>query len=428
LERIETVIIGAGLAGLSTAYHLSQERLVLERAARPGGLAVTDFVDGYGFDVTGHWLHMRDPDIQSRIGGLTRLDSVVRESSIWAYDRMVAYPFQSNLKDVPHSVRLDCLMGAIDAHTRRVSGGGEPTAFGDFVLHHFGEGIAREFMFPYNTKLWGVAPNDISHAWCQRFVPVPDLRQILEGCFSDVNHSAGYNASFSYPPTGGIGVFSQALADAVGDIELGCEVEAIHGQEKWLETTSGRRFGFTHLVSSMPLKVLVSKLVDAPESVRSAAERLACTSLRYFNLGVRKAVLQGLHWIYLPDPTCSVYRVGSFSNAVPSMAPPGCTSLYVEVANDREWDDQQSLSDVLAVLSAMGPAVTPEDVAVFESRSIDYAYVIYDHAYEAARSTIMEYLEMVGIQSVGRYGQWVYASMEDALIDGRNAAAKIESC
>lgn len=426
MERLETIIIGAGLAGLSTALHLRGERLLLERSAAPGGLATTVFDKGYGFDVTGHWLHMRDPGIQARVGSLVAMGQVERRSCIHAYNRFIAYPFQSNLKDVPYRQRVECLLGAVEAHTRRVGGVPEPGAFGDFVLHHFGEGIAREFMFPYNTKLWGVAPNDISHAWCQRFVPVPDLRQIIEGCFSDVHHRAGYNASFSYPLAGGIGAFSRALAGAVGPIELSTEVKTIHAGEGWLETAAGRRLSFAHLVSSMPLPVLIESIVDAPEAVREAAGKLACTSLRYLNLGVSKRVLDGLHWVYLPDPEVHAYRVGCFSNAVPYMAPEGCSSLYVELANDREFDDDEALSGVLQLLSAIGPTVGRGDVEVCQQRTIDYAYVIYDHAYAGARSVIMEYLEESGILSVGRYGKWVYASMEDALMDGREAAAKIE--
>ena len=389
MERIETIIIGAGLAGLSTAQHLSREGLILERSAAPGGLATTVFEKGYGFDVTGHWLHMRDPGIRALLGELVATRQVERKSSIYAYDRFVAYPFQSNLKDVPYPERVDCLMGAIEAHTRRVGGLPEPGAFGDFVLHHFGEGIAREFMFPYNTKLWGVAPNDISHAWCQRFVPVPDLRQIVEGCFSDVHHGAGYNASFSYPLQGGIGAFSKALAGAVGPMDLSTDVASIHAGECWLETSAGRRIGFENLVSTMPLPSLVDRVVDAPEEVRLAAAQLSCTAVRYFNLGLRKRVLDGLHWVYLPDPKLHAYRIGSFSNAAPDMAPDGCTSLYVELANDREFDDDDALDGVLAVLSAIGPTVTREDLDVWQTRTIEHAYVIYDHAYEAARGTVM---------------------------------------
>ena len=45
------VIIGGGLAGLSTAYHLGDApHMVLEAEAEPGGLCRSREVDGFVFD------------------------------------------------------------------------------------------------------------------------------------------------------------------------------------------------------------------------------------------------------------------------------------------------------------------------------------------------------------------------------------------
>ena len=59
MERVETVILGAGLAGLSTAHHLGGDWLLVEKEDRVGGLTRTEEHDGHFFDCTGHWLHLR---------------------------------------------------------------------------------------------------------------------------------------------------------------------------------------------------------------------------------------------------------------------------------------------------------------------------------------------------------------------------------
>jgi putative flavoprotein involved in K+ transport len=44
MERVETIIIGGGQAGLSTSYYLSQkghEHLILERASQAGRAALS---------------------------------------------------------------------------------------------------------------------------------------------------------------------------------------------------------------------------------------------------------------------------------------------------------------------------------------------------------------------------------------------------
>ena len=54
------VILGAGLAGLSTAYHLKYGYTLFEKELEPGGLARSIYQDGYIFDYDGHLLYFKD--------------------------------------------------------------------------------------------------------------------------------------------------------------------------------------------------------------------------------------------------------------------------------------------------------------------------------------------------------------------------------
>ena len=424
MERHRTIIIGGGLTGISTAMHLRGEALVLEREDRLGGLCVSRETCGYTFDATGHWLHLRDPEMQALVHDRIALPATERVSSIFSHGRLTDYPFQANLRGLPGSVIVECLTAAAEAHIEAARAGERPPPkdFAEHVLRHFGAGIAEHFMFPYNTKLWGVPPDAISHAWCQRFVPIPDLGRIIAGAFTDTNRGMGYNASFRYPEAGGIGAFTAALAERVPASRTCAEVAAVHLGERWLELAGGARLGFERLVSTMPLDLFTARWLDAPEAVRDAGGRLRCTPVDYLDLGLTEEVLAGRHWVYLPDPDLSIYRMGCYTNARPSMAPPGCSSLYVELRNDRPVDTDRALDDALAVLSALGPAVGTKHVAVCARRTIPHGYVIYDHEYAPAREIILGALAARGVISTGRYGKWIYASMEDALLDGRAAA------
>ena len=59
---------------------------------------------------------------------------------------------------------------------------------------------------------------------------------------------------------------------------------------------------------------------------------------------------------------------------------------------------------------------TPERFIL--DRRIANAYVIYDFHYHESHAEIHEWLRSRGVFSIGRYGDWNYSSMEDALIDG----------
>ena len=71
----------------------------------------------------------------------------------------------------------------------------------------------------------------------------------------------------------------------------------------------------------------------------------------------------------------------------------------------------------------VGALAAVDDVLFTAEREIEYAYVVFDDDHAAATRTIFTWLAQVGIRSCGRYGAWVYNSMEDSVIQGREAAA-----
>ena len=70
-------------------------------------------------------------------------------------------------------------------------------------------------MIPYNEKIWGVHPREITAAWCSRFVPLPNLEQVIAGAVGAGPPEMGYNQSFLYPKSGGIETFTRALLTRV---------------------------------------------------------------------------------------------------------------------------------------------------------------------------------------------------------------------
>jgi protoporphyrinogen oxidase len=61
METYRRLFLGAGLTGLSCAYHLGGDYLLVEKEDEPGGIVRTRKRPG-GFlcDGTGHWLHLRN--------------------------------------------------------------------------------------------------------------------------------------------------------------------------------------------------------------------------------------------------------------------------------------------------------------------------------------------------------------------------------
>ena len=435
---VNTLILGGGLTGLSTAWFLGKlareaqvaepSWLLVEKDSRLGGLTRTEVIKGYHFDHTGHWLHLRHAEMKAMVAEVMgdEMIRVARRSRIWSHGAMTHFPFQQNLHGLPLDVAHECLMGAVQAALDQARGEQPPaTNFRDFCLQRFGKGITERFMVPYNTKLWGCAPEEITADWCSRFLPKPDLSQIAAGALGIVDDQAGYNASFVYPRTGGIETFARAIAKPLAQqqIRLNTRPESIDLAARTCRLTDGTTVHWQRIVSSLPLPELLELVGDLPDSVTQAAAKLRCTSLRYMNLGIaRPDVLGDVQWLYVPEPKYPFYRIGSFSNAVPSLAPAGSSSLYVEVAANATESDEEVKASVRTFLRERGWLGADSDIEVEEIRHLKYGYVVFDDAYFGAKEAILPFLQQAGVASLGRYGAWVYASMEDAMWDGYQSA------
>ena len=86
------VVLGGGLAGLSTALHLDSECRVLERETEVGGLARSVDPSGFTFDFTGHLLHVKDPGVIALVDELLGADQIHLERSAWIAYRGALVP------------------------------------------------------------------------------------------------------------------------------------------------------------------------------------------------------------------------------------------------------------------------------------------------------------------------------------------------
>lgn len=428
-KTVDTLIIGAGLSGLSAAYHLGADAEIFEANDYVGGKARSENIDGFTFDVTGHWLHLRDEAIRTWILNLLGTDHFLRirrKSRIWSHGVYTQYPFQANTYGLPPDVIKACVMGAIKAHQQRKSSDEiEPESFDQWIRYYFGEGIAEHFMVPYNAKLWGVSSSEITSRWCQRFVPKPKLEDIVAGAVGCNALGMGYNAEFLYPKSGGIQTVASAIAAAISpqNIHLNAAVMQIDINQKLVTLSDQSRVAYKRLISTIPLPLLIDMLGEMPTDVELARNQLRANEVLYLNVGIDGDLGETDHWIYVPELKWPVYRVGSFSNANPAMAPAGCSSLYIELS-DRETPLDLLRPTIEVMLTEMGLIDDASQIRFMIPRRIKNAYVIYDFNYHAARETLMNFLAECGIESIGRYGDWNYSSMEDALLDGKRVAER----
>ncbi len=424
--HVPVAILGAGLTGLSAALACQQHGVtyrLFERLPTVGGLASTVVDSGFRFDKTGHLLHLRDAELKSDVLGWLEGECRVihRVSRIWSHGVYTKYPYQANTYGLPVSVAYQCVMGYLKARDQKT--GATPKNFEEYCRMHFGDGFSDHFMLPYNRRLWGVAPDEITTQWCERFVPEPKLQDVIAGALGASSRELGYNREFLYP-RGGIGSLSQALKRQVRCLELGRTPDRLDLERKEL-SFGDQVVGYDTLISSIPLPDLVRLCKRLPDEVSRAAQRLRFTHLYYLDVALSAPCRQDWHWAYVPEAKYPFYRVGCYSNFSDELAPRGSSSLYVELVDRSPPELESLLPEVARALVEMGVIKSSAEIQFARVRRIDHAYVIFDHAYSEVTTRIHAFLREHAVQSTGRYGGWTYSSMEDALLDGRRAVRAV---
>ncbi|MBF0331936.1 MAG: FAD-dependent oxidoreductase, partial [Candidatus Omnitrophica bacterium] len=282
MKQKKILILGGGLAGLSTAWHLQEGGIscqVFEKENEVGGLCRSKKVGAFTFDHDGHLLHFRHKDIFNLVKGLLG-DNLVehkRHASVYAFNRFTPYPFQANLHGLPMDVVKECLAGFVDAHN-----GGPASKDENFlrwIKGTFGDGIAKYFMVPYNTKFWTVSPQHMTCDWLDGYIPQPTMAQVIEGTLEESHRQLGYNAHFWYPREGGIGRLPQAFKERLKNIHTGFEVARIDLKSREVYFTNGVKKSFDRLISTIPLPELADIIADVPGEIKDAFRKLRWNSV-----------------------------------------------------------------------------------------------------------------------------------------------------
>jgi UDP-galactopyranose mutase len=421
------IIIGAGLSGLSAAYHLGKDYVVLERDGVVGGLSRSIMAKGYTFDLAPHIFFSGSQYVNSLVDGLLSGDLIRQRRRAYIYTRgiYVEYPFEVNLYGLPQDVIDECIEGA--RHRPEL----EPTNFLNWIRTTMGEGVAKHYMVPYNEKIWKYPLEKMSPEWVAGRVPAPSIEEMAKGAQGKVEREYGPNAYFHYPRLGGIGAIPNALAKRVSNILLESNVSEISQKGKRLEVTytqkgESKRREADRVLSSIPLPELIKMIKTAPEDIIKASEALIYNSLACFNVGVDREAISDKHWLYFPEQKYLFNRISFPMNLSPETVPRGKSSIVVEVTY------RGSKPEVKATKERVREGLVDADILheddkleVFDALDFEYAYVIYDLNHRRNVNLIQAYLKTLGVTTIGRFGEWEYLNMDKSILSGKKAAEEL---
>lgn len=439
------VILGGGLTGLSAAYHLEQQGefdyCLFEREATTGGLARSVQHEGFTFDYTGHLLHISDPYFRGFIDSIIGSDNLVehqRHAFVWSNNRYTPYPFQEHLAGLPPAVIAECIEGFVKRTNFK-----NPVSFYTWVLKYFGAGLGRHFFFPYNEKLLCQQAKKLSATWTNRFVPTTTLETIISNLDHAQPHSkSGYNSTFYYPKTSGIGSFTSSLCKQLKNpVKTNHEVVEVHTSAKQVIFANGHTEPYDTLISTLPLPALLGMLTPVTP-LNAAKHHLHAVSVLNINQGTTLDPLScpssttlsvirtthpstKMHWVYVPEKQYPFYRFGFWHHFSPTMTPTGHGSLYAELSYRHETTNHETIKQLADVTVTKLLELLHLDQSQLTTRcdlNLPTAYVIYDQWREKHLPSIHKALNDLSIHSIGRFGKWEYSSMQEAVLQGRDCA------
>ncbi len=430
-------IVGAGVAGLTAGYHLSQKGIkvtVVEKEDRPGGLARSFRYGDFIFDVGPHRFHTEDQNVLRFIKMILGKDSVVipRSSGVYFFGRYHDWPLRfRTIFKLPPSLTVRVARDLV--HRQRRTG----TSFEDYIVNMYGPTLYDSFFKIYTEKFLKHDPSLIHSDWAKAGIDraVIDRKMQANTLSSLIRKTLipqPVSTEFIYPTTGGIQLFSDRLAEEIvkngGEIRLNTDVREIRAGKKTIEEivlSDGSRLRPDLLIWTAPIDLLCGFLdIEEP--------RLSYLSALLYNAEVEGAPAVPYQWCYYGQEDIVFNRISIPRNFYPGTAPEGKTGINLEVTcreGDGVWNDPEKLCRVVTEdMVRVGLVAAPDDVRAIHIEKAVNVYPIYELDYLYPLQRILNHLSYIGnLLLLGRTGTFWYNNMDHSIAAGMDAAEDIIS-
>lgn len=432
MESTESIILGAGLAGLSAGYHLQSRATVLEKDSRVGGLVKTVNYNGYWFDHVLHLLHFQSFPIQDTILDLLGSDIYPIDPEAWVETSQGTsrYPLQMNLKGQSQEAITQTIADLKTAinQTPKL----KASNFEEMLEFSFGKYFCELFMFPYNRKVWKRPLKDLAPSGFQWNIDHPDLDKVIEGSIAENTTFVPYNSNGWYPrppvdsTIRGMEVLAKSLGDKLDTVRLHHTIVSLSLQDQTVicDTPGGRRtYHYDQsLLSTIPLPTLLQITTDLPQEYVEMSKVLMANRVITVMLSIKGPRPEGRgHWRYYGEESVIFTRLVYLHNFDPMLAPDDGWGLLMEITEPSEWPmkpEEAIYERVLADLDRV--SAIPQDCTIIDQNLlvVNPAYVVFTNESKITVQQLKEYYATHKVTLLGRYGQWEYSSMAQVMNDG----------
>ena len=419
----KNLILGAGISGLGASYALRKKgegSVIIEKDNTYGGLCSCFEIDGFRFD---RFVHLS-------FSKLDEVNEIFNKSCPEIYRHIpnpynlykgiwIKHPAQNNL--FPLSDEEKKLI--VDDFKKRPSVEGTVVKnYEEWLRLQFGDYFAEHFPMVYTRKYWRKPACVLRTEWAGTRVYQPSVEEVVEGCNTKETPITYYAKEMRYPQHGGYRTYLNELINDA-DIRYNLEVVKIDLDKKTVYFKNGETATYERLISSLPLP-MVAQMCNAPNEVLKASNELECTSGYHISVGLKTKNIPPYLWWYIYDEDILASRVYSPSLKSPDNVPEGCSSLQFEVScKKNEYTEDELIRGTVGRMVDLG-ILEEKDILFSHVGFEPFANVTFTEPIYQARKIVRDWLAFVGVETIGRFGEWDYLWSDQSLMSGINIITK----
>ena len=478
------VIIGAGPAGLTTAYELHRKSrdwriIVLEQSSEIGGISRTVVCGDCRIDIGGHRFFSKSKAVNELwkeimpLQGKQAKDDILlnrscpleptgtdpeKEDRVMLRRRRISRIYYlRHFFDYPISIKLATFWAMGFTRTWKAAWSYLFSAcfkrpehsLEDFYINRFGRVLYSMFFEDYTEKLWGIHPSKISPEWGAQRIKGLSLWKALLNVFvpRGGKKETSLIEEFLYPKYGP-GQLWEMLADTLRsqgvEIRMSSSARKLvadNGVIKEVILEDGSHIPCDAVFSSMPIKDLVAAFDDVPNEVKCIADTLPYRDFITVGLLVDKLAIKNMTklktvndivpdtWIYVQERDVHMGRIQIFNNWSPYMVDDFTKHVWIGLEyfcteGDSLWmmDDEAFIAMSIDELRKIGILGEKETIHKSIRIKVGKAYPAYFGSYSEFWR-IRNWLDCFSnLYCIGRNGQHRYNNMDHSMLCGLKAA------
>jgi len=440
----DLVIIGAGPAGLTAAYELSESNkkvIVLEKKIQVGGLAETKVFGEYRYDIGPHRFFTKNKEVYELFLEILDKDSV-------EVNRKTRILFKNSYFDYPLTP-LNALFGLgviesiitgvsyIFARIKSYLNISKINNFEDWVIDKFGRKLFNNFFKNYTEKVWGIDCKEIGADWAAQRIKGLSLSTAIKfALFPNSKKRPKTLVDKFYYPRLGAGMLWEKFENLIvsKNIEVLKEttVTSVKKNDTAFSVTFSNLYGNETTIDSKniffsnPLLEFINIFdAEVPESVLNSAKSLNYRNHISVHVTINKKLFDD-NWIYIHSPNLKMARIADFTNFSKEMSKEGTFPLTLEYfcfEEDKIWE--QNNQDIIEFALEELKQIFDEDFKVIHTEVTRNAkaYPVIRTGYQEHIDTIKNWLRSLeNVTAIGRSGMFKYNNQDHAMATGMYAA------